>query len=289
MVVQLVRDGMLFGADRNVTTTLSRGPNVVATGQTLRPKVLKWPNHEIVIGYVGRATIDAVQTDEWLYQFIGRNLLPNAGQPSHADLQQLAHQLKADLERDLRRYNQVAASPMVLHLGAFVEDANQWKPEVWYIRNSETPHQHVWDAFKVSEEISEYFVGAAGNQIQAEVERLGGIWEPFGFTKAMTSPPSTRWRRHFGMACVTSSRIILTTPTLTPTPSFFTTHFENGVSTSRWRSSPTVRTSARFTSRLSSTSAVELTLCGPQNPRRRRINVSLAGHGRRVGDCPEFS
>jgi hypothetical protein len=77
LVVQLVRDGLLFGADRNVTSSLRSGPDVIASGQSLRPKVLKWPNHEIVIGYVGRAMItDGVHTDEWLYDFIGHNLHP---------------------------------------------------------------------------------------------------------------------------------------------------------------------------------------------------------------------
>lgn len=44
MVVQVVRDGILFGADRNVTTDLCVGDDVLASGQTQHPKVLKWPN-----------------------------------------------------------------------------------------------------------------------------------------------------------------------------------------------------------------------------------------------------
>jgi hypothetical protein len=39
MVVQLVRDGLLFGADRNVTTSLSRGNDVLASGPSEHPKV----------------------------------------------------------------------------------------------------------------------------------------------------------------------------------------------------------------------------------------------------------
>lgn len=74
LVVQLVPEGLLFGADRNITTSLLRGDDVLASGQSLRPKVLKWPNHEIIVGYVGRATIGDDHTDEWLYDFIGRNL-----------------------------------------------------------------------------------------------------------------------------------------------------------------------------------------------------------------------
>jgi hypothetical protein len=78
LVVQLVREGLLFGADRNITTTvrLGTGPQgtVIASGQAPRPKVLKWPNRPVVVGYVGRARIAGRYTDEWLYDFIGRNL-----------------------------------------------------------------------------------------------------------------------------------------------------------------------------------------------------------------------
>ena len=183
LVVQLVRDGLLFGADRNVTSSLRSGPDVIASGQSLRPKVLKWPNHEIVIGYVGRAMItDGVHTDEWLYDFIGHNLHHNLPQLTHDNLQQLTHELKAMLEFDLRRYSRVADSPMVLHLGAFVgDDAGEWKPEVWYIRNSEAPYQHVKEEFDVSEEIPKYFPGMTGDAIQARVEQLAQTWQAFWF------------------------------------------------------------------------------------------------------------
>lgn len=66
LVVQLVPEGVLFGADRNVTTTVQQGA-LIASGQAQRPKVLKWPNREIVVGYVGRAKIRDLHTDEWLY------------------------------------------------------------------------------------------------------------------------------------------------------------------------------------------------------------------------------
>jgi hypothetical protein len=99
---------------------------VIASGQAQRPKVLKWPNCQVVVGYVGRAEVAGEHTDEWLYDFIGRNL--------DTDLPQLAYELKSKLEFDLRGH--VDGEPMVLRLGGFVEDAGQWKPQVWYIRNS---------------------------------------------------------------------------------------------------------------------------------------------------------
>jgi hypothetical protein len=183
MVVQVVRDGILFGADRNVTTDLCVGDDVLASGQTQHPKVLKWPNHEIVVGCVGRATItDDVYTDEWLYDFIGHNLHHDLPQLTHDNLKQLAYELQRRLEFDLARYGSVDDDAMVLHLGAFVEDhAGQWTPEVWYIRNAEAPYRHVNLNFDVSEEIPKYFPGLTGDQIQVEVERRAQAWQPFWF------------------------------------------------------------------------------------------------------------
>lgn len=177
LVVQLVPEGLLFGADRNITTSLSRGNDVLATGQSLRPKVLKWPNHEIVVGYVGRATIGDEHTDEWLYDFIGRNL--------DTDLRQLAYELKSKLEFDLR--GQIDAAPMVLHLGGFVEDAGQWKPQVWFIRNvkglDKLGYRDIVDHFVASEEIDSKgkFLGMAGDEIRTRVDQLAHEWKPFWF------------------------------------------------------------------------------------------------------------
>jgi hypothetical protein len=149
LVVQLVREGLLFGADRNVTTTVQQGARI-ASGQAQRPKVLKWPNRQIVVGYVGRAQIGEEHADEWLYDFIGRNL--------ETDLAELAHELKSKLEFDLR--GEVDEEPMTLHLGGFAEADEQWKPQVWFIRNMRGMDElgrpiNIADDFEVSEEIDQ--------------------------------------------------------------------------------------------------------------------------------------
>jgi hypothetical protein len=177
LVVQLVPEGLLFGADRNVTIAVREG-EVIASGQTQQPKVLKWPNREIVIGYVGRAEINEQPSHEWLYEFIGRNL--------DGPLQELAWTLKGNLEVDLAE--EVEAEPMILHLGGFVEDAGQWKPQVWFIRNvrglDELGHpMNLASEFDVSEEIAQpiYFGGKTGEQIRTLVDKQARAWQPFWF------------------------------------------------------------------------------------------------------------
>lgn len=137
--------------------------------------MLRWPNRPVVVGYVGRATVADEHTDEWLYDFIGRNL--------YADFPQLADELKSNLESDLR--GQIDAHAMVLHLGGFVEDAGQWKPQVWYIRNSEAPYQDIAAEFDVSDEIQHHLPGKTGNEIRAHVEQMVHAWQPFQFREGI--------------------------------------------------------------------------------------------------------
>ena len=150
----------------------------IASGQAPRPKVLKWPNREVVVGYVGRAQIGDLYADEWLYDFIGRHL--------DTDLGKLGHELKAKLEFDLR--GEVADEPMVVHLGGFAEDRGQWKPQVWFVRNMRGLDDQGWpinmaDEFDASEEIDQptYFQGQMGDEIRTKVEAMAKAWNPFWF------------------------------------------------------------------------------------------------------------
>jgi hypothetical protein len=178
LVVQLVPEGLLFGADRNVTATVTTTvgrTTWIASGQAPRPKVLKWPNRQVVVGYVGRADVAGEHTHEWLYDFIGRNL--------DTDLPQLAYELKRKLESDLR--GQIDAEPMLLHLGGFVEDAGQWKPQVWFIRNMRAMdafgYKDIAAEFNVSDEIDIHLPGKTGNEIRAQVDQMAHDWQPFWF------------------------------------------------------------------------------------------------------------
>jgi hypothetical protein len=169
MVVQLAPAGLLFGADRNVTTqmTLKDGTiEIIVTGQSQRPKVLRWPNHEVIVGYVGQAELAGRPADEWLYHsFIGKHL-------QFKDLDELADALTNDLNA---LYPTFKGEPMVLHLGGFEVDGGQWKPRVYFIRNTTALTANgayvVGTKFDCSEEISDtkYFHTKPGNQIRAEV------------------------------------------------------------------------------------------------------------------------
>lgn len=72
LLVEVLPQGLVFGANRNVTFTKQRavqGESITIEihGQNQRPKVLRWPNRKALVGYVGVAEIGGIPTDEWLY------------------------------------------------------------------------------------------------------------------------------------------------------------------------------------------------------------------------------
>jgi len=162
-----VPQGLIFAADRNITTSIS-GSTVTFVGQTQRPKVLKWPNAAVLVVYVGAGAIGGQPTDLWLYDFIGRNL-------HFADLDTLAAALTGDLNTALASGELKASDSLILHLGGFEEVGGEWTPRIWFIHDTQgldkTGSPIPGTTFTRSEEIAQphYFGSATGKQIHAEV------------------------------------------------------------------------------------------------------------------------
>jgi hypothetical protein len=169
IVFQLVPQGMVFGADRNVTTR--KGGVVVHMGQSQRPKVLKWPNRDVALHYVGQASVDASIDDQpmdlWLYDFLGRHL--------DDDLASIAAALCDNLNQareEKRIYREV-----LIHLGAFEKHCDDWRPQVWFIHNTEGMDErsgvyHLGDVFTADEQIDRhvYFGGKPTSAIREHVD-----------------------------------------------------------------------------------------------------------------------
>jgi len=169
LVVQLVPEGLLFGADRNITSQLELdgAVRIVLRGQSQRPKVLKWPNREVIVGYVGAGEIQGRPTDEWLYALIGRNL-------EFPDQETLARTLTAALDALYR--NGDFRGPSIFHLGGFELVGGEWTPRVHFIRNTVAPHEdgtyECGKRFDCSEELSQerYFGSKSGSEIREYVQ-----------------------------------------------------------------------------------------------------------------------
>jgi len=78
---------------------------------------------------------------------------------------------------------------MIVHLGGFVKDAGQWKPQVWYVRNStiDSGYGTVNPYFDISEEIDSpgKFEGMTGDEIRVRVDQMAHEWNPFWFRQGI--------------------------------------------------------------------------------------------------------
>jgi len=142
LLVELVPQGIIFGADRNITIERVKvrheesqdGTTFIEERhehrcQSPRPKVLRWPQRKALIGYVGEAQINNVPTDEWLYDFIGDHL-------QFDSFETLAESLRRSVERQ-RRIDEGDndPAPIIIHLAGFEEREGIQVPAVWVIRN----------------------------------------------------------------------------------------------------------------------------------------------------------
>lgn len=155
---------MVFGADRNVTTR--QDGVIVRMGQSQRSKVLKWPNRGMALHYVGQAAIAEQPTDAWVYDFIGTHL--------ESSLDDTARALQ-DALKEAYESKDIYAE-LLIHLGAFEEQDDDWRPKIWFIHNTEGLDEasgiyHVGDVFTAEEQIDQppYFQGKPTSAIRSHV------------------------------------------------------------------------------------------------------------------------
>ena len=115
LLIEIVPQGVIFGADRNITHSIekNRGLVIEIRGQSQRAKVLRWPNRKALVGYIGAAEIGGLPTDEWLYDFIGEHL-------TFGSLETLARTISKELQE--QRYLDErggAAERLIVHLAGF--------------------------------------------------------------------------------------------------------------------------------------------------------------------------
>jgi len=183
LAVHALPQGIIFGADRNITETRITNENNrlinIVMGQTQSPKVLRWPNYKAIIGYVGQAVIGGIPTHEWLYNFIGNHIEFN-------NLAELAEELNEEV------YNQrmidecgTEPQPLIIHLAGFEEKNNFHIPLIYYIRNSYeltiNGYSDIRKIFQCSEEFWGYFPDVPQEEIKDFLDRHSRSKEPFWF------------------------------------------------------------------------------------------------------------
>ena len=184
LLVEVVPQGILLGADRNITETrTSGGASIEIHGQSQRPKVLRWPRNKALVGYVGAAEIGAQATDDWLYDFIGDN-------PTISNFDALAEDLRERVEAQ-RQIDEGSADPqpLIIHLAGFEDRAGSQVPVVWYIRNAfdlgPDGYQTIRKTFNSSEELWQRFPTCPPAGIREALANMADNFEPFWFHQGL--------------------------------------------------------------------------------------------------------
>jgi len=169
LAVHTLPQGIIFGADRNVTETRilkdeeNRIVNVVL-GQTQSPKVQRWPNNKAIIGYVGEGVIGGVPTHEWIYNFIGNHI-------EFKSLDELARELKEEVCKQ-RIIDEGDSGPriLIIHLAGFEKKDGFYIPLIYYVRNSykltKSGYSDIRKEFQYSEEFWNYFPSIPPDEIK---------------------------------------------------------------------------------------------------------------------------
>ncbi len=121
LIANVVPEGLIFAADRNVSD-----PHGKVSGRS--PKIVRWLNPPLLVGYVGKAYVSGVPTHEWLTAFLDGNATD--------DLGALADRLAEKLEMAFEGYATEDRGTIV-HLGAFEHRPDGPLPAIWYIRDAQ--------------------------------------------------------------------------------------------------------------------------------------------------------
>ena len=183
LLVETVPQGIIFGADRNVSwsTETSHGEKTVIQnlGHTQRPKVLRWPCRKAIIGYVGAAQIAGAPTDEWLFDFIGRHL-------NFETIESVAEALRKEVEAQ-RKQDEVFNDPefLLIHMAGFERQDGRARPVVWFVRNVHGINDGGYTDFRKelikSEELGRAFKDLPAEQLRSHLQKMAEDFNPFWF------------------------------------------------------------------------------------------------------------
>jgi len=188
LVVQVLPQGIIFGADRNITETQVTTDSgiciiTIVQGQSQRPKVLRWPNRKALVGYVGAATISGMPTDEWLYEYIGEHL-------DFESFEMLAHDLRDRVQKQ-RTIDEGNREPeiLLLHLAGFEQRNSYQVPVVWYIRNprgiENGYYTDIRKDFLCDEVFWSRFTDVSPDRVRRQLKQLASKNQPFWFHQGL--------------------------------------------------------------------------------------------------------
>jgi hypothetical protein len=176
LVIEVVSEGLIFAADRNITMQHASGS--VSRG-TPQPKVLRWPKDDVLFGFVGAATLNGKPIHEWLEDV-------RSEFASIATLKELSEKLSVRIQNQRAQdEGSSAAQPMIVHIGGFEVRDGSNTPSIWYIRNVYKLGQFGYLDFRkdyqVTEEFWRYFPNIDASEIRDHLKVIAKQFQPFWF------------------------------------------------------------------------------------------------------------
>ncbi|MCP4258684.1 MAG: hypothetical protein GY774_14465 [Planctomycetes bacterium] len=176
LVVECLSEGLIFGADRNITTTY---PNGKTTQKNKRPKVLKWPSENYLFGFVGTAQMDRMPMHEWLATLTEEF-------KSKTSLKDIVDGLKNKVQaQHTKKMGNNPTQPLIIHIGGFKKKANYWIPEVWFIRNvygyGQFDYLDIRKEFECGDAFYKNFEGVHPSEIRRVLKVKAKQFSPFWF------------------------------------------------------------------------------------------------------------
>lgn len=174
LIVEVVSEGILMAADRNITHTAEGG----ATSQPeAQDKVVRWPREDVVLGYVGAASLGGMSVPEWLEA-------RRADFSQTATLEEVARNLASQIERQRATdRGSGTTQPMIVHLAGFESVRGHWIPAIWHIRNTHKlgayGYLDVRKTYEVSEAFQTQFAEVDPSEVRDRLRVLAKQFTPF--------------------------------------------------------------------------------------------------------------
>jgi len=177
-VAELLPDGIVFAADKNLTLTFVDPAGAQLGGvQEIGSKVLRWPHAKGLLGYVGLADVGSQSMHDWLYDFIGDHIGFTDPAPVAADLR---NRLQSEIGH---------ADRAIVQFGAYAMRQGCIIPEYWSITNVPGLDQDGYlppsDTFIASERLSGVHLRDEGvtsaHEVREHLRKRAEKFNPFWF------------------------------------------------------------------------------------------------------------
>lgn len=177
LIIDLTSKGLIFGADRNVTTTYPDGSQ---NQNKKTDKVLKWPNDKALIGFVGQGRIGKFTTTDFVKDFMSRH-------PVFTSLESISEILRGEVEAQ-RKIDEGSnkAEGLIIHIGGFETDNSHVVPRVFMVTNihaldPKIGYTDIRKEYKSTEELKNYFPRIDPAKFKSTVAQLENNLDPFWF------------------------------------------------------------------------------------------------------------